>query len=40
MLSLVKKSLGELPIVESELRGSEGQENVVPGTEEKKVSRD
>ncbi|KAF8362322.1 copb-1 [Pristionchus pacificus] len=39
VLSLVKKSLGELPIVESELRGSEGQENVVPGTEEKKTVR-
>lgn len=40
VLGLVKKSLGELPIVESELRGTEGQENVVPGpTEEKKTVR-
>ncbi|GMS84191.1 hypothetical protein PENTCL1PPCAC_6366, partial [Pristionchus entomophagus] len=39
VLGLVKKSLGELPIVESELRGVEGQENVVPGVEEKKTVR-
>ncbi|GMR36407.1 hypothetical protein PMAYCL1PPCAC_06602, partial [Pristionchus mayeri] len=39
VLGLVKKSLGELPIVESELRGAEGQENVVPGSEEKKPIR-
>ncbi|GMT14479.1 hypothetical protein PFISCL1PPCAC_5776, partial [Pristionchus fissidentatus] len=39
VLDVVKRSLGELPMVESELRGSETNENVVPGTEEKKTVR-